>query len=95
MTIEQLYKYYTEYFTKADLYEFLDTYNFVDNSEIYLAVCEFMESKIEGLDWWGLADATSFADDYIKSRLIRDTKWIIEEYENRIEQFADYMAETY
>lgn len=86
--MNELYKKYKDLFTKSDLYEFLNIYTFVNLDEVYLAVCEFIDSKMEGIDRQGTADASDFAREYLLENYA-------ERYETELENLADFYAEDF
>jgi len=86
--MEKLLKKYEDLFEKSDLWEFLNIYSFVDLDEVYLAVCEFMDAKMEGLDRQGTADAYELAIDYMLENYS-------ERYETEIENLSDFYAENF
>lgn len=88
MDMEKLYKQYADLFNKSDLYEYLNIYSFVDLAEIYLAVCDFLDAKMEGIDWQWCSDAQEFAKDYYFD-VYADV------YDEQIENYADFYAEAF
>lgn len=86
--MNELYKKYEDLFNKSDLYEFLNIYSFVDLDEVYLAVCEFLDSKMEGIDRQGTADALDFAKEYLLENYS-------ERYEAELDNFSDFYAEDF
>lgn len=96
--------------TKNDLFWYLDTYVFVWDFEILGAIEDFFrvcvnQDENRQPSYWELLYFQELADEYIedrklefeedKPRLQRDTEWIIDAYEEKIEQYADYYNENY
>lgn len=86
--MEKIYKRYADFFNKSDLWEFLNIYSFIDLDEVYIAVCNFMDEKMEGLDRQGTCDALDFAKDYMIENYA-------DRYETAIENYADFYAENF
>lgn len=96
--------------TKDDLFLYLDTYAFVWDFEICGAIEDFFrvcvnQDENRQPSYWELLYFQELAEEYIKDRklefeedkprLQRDTEWIIDAYEEKIEQYADYYNENY
>ena len=65
-------KLYKDKLVDADtnqFFEFMDTYNFVSESEVYMAVCEYFEKTMDRQTYmWELWDLSENADYYIRER---------------------------
>lgn len=94
--------------TKNDLFWYLDIYTFVWDFEVLGAIEDFFRECVEKNEnyspsYWELLYFQELADEYIKDRGLefekdgtwRDTEWIIDAYEEKIEQYADYYNENY
>lgn len=94
--------------TKDDLFWYLDTYAFVWDFEILGAIEDFFrvcvnQDENRQPSYWELLYFQELADEYIEDRGLefkkdgtwRDTEWIIDAYEEKIEQYADYYNENY
>lgn len=86
--MDELYEQYADLFSKSDLYEYLNIYSFVSLDEVYIAICNYMDAKMEGLDRKGTLDAKDFANEYML-----DT--YAEPYETEIENKSDFYAENF
>ena len=60
---------------KADqkqFYEFMDWYTFVNETEVYMAVCEYYEKTMDRpISMWECGDMSDVADDYIRERNLK------------------------
>ena len=93
--------------TKNDLFNYLDIYTFVWDFEILGAIEDFFRECVEKNEnrspsYGELLYFQELAEEYIKNRNLtfeedkpRNTDEIIEAYENRVEQYADYYSESY
>ena len=63
-------------------YEFMDWYTFVNETEVYMAVCEYYEKTMDRpMSMWECGDMSEVADDYIRERwLAVDDDWNILPY---------------
>lgn len=53
-------------------YEFMDTYSFVNKSEVEMAVCEYVEFVNDRpLCMWEMGDIYDIVDDYIENRNLK------------------------
>ena len=61
--------------TTKDLFEYLDVYTFVEDSEVTMAIEDFFrENKIvTSPSWWEVFFFQKLADDYIKDRKLTFT----------------------
>lgn len=55
---------------KKDLFEYLNGYNFVNESEVNMAVCEFFMENMWIMDpsYWELLEYWELASEYIKEK---------------------------
>jgi len=52
-----------------ELYKYLDSFIFVNKSEVEMAMCEFIEKfELRSLGMWEMWDLSEYADDYINGR---------------------------
>lgn len=70
---------------KADnkqFYEYMDWFTFVNETEVYMAVCEYYEKTIDRpMSMWECGDMSEVADDYIREKnLTLDEDWNILPY---------------
>lgn len=65
-------KLYKDKLVDADtnqFFEFMDTYNFVSESEVYMAVCEYYEKTMDRPAYmWEMWDLSENADYYMEER---------------------------
>ena len=67
---------------KADnkqFYEFMDGFTFVNETEVYMAVCEYYEKTMDrAISMWECGDMQDVADDYIREKNLKlDDDWNI------------------
>ena len=67
---------------QKQFFEYMDWFNFVNESEVYMAVCEYTEKVMNGpLCMWELGDMSEVADYYISERNLKlDDDWNILPY---------------
>ena len=96
-------------FDYLDIYTFVWDFEVIGAIENFFREINLRESKAKNEDrspsYWELLYFQELAEEYIKDRnltfeedkpqLQRDTEWIIEAYENKVEQYADYYSESY
>lgn len=80
--------------TKDDLFWYLDIFNFVWEFEILGAIEDFFRECVEKDEnrtpsYGELVYFQDLAKEYMdKKQLVRDTEWIIDEYENKMAQYT-------
>ena len=61
--------------TEADqkqFYEYMDAYTFVNEDEVYMAVCEYFEKTMNrAISMWECWDMQDVAEDYIRDRELK------------------------
>lgn len=64
--MKKIYNFYKKnwLFTKDEIFDFLDWYNFIDLNEIEMACCDFLENKQWFLYYWNVFDCEMIAQDY-------------------------------
>ena len=67
---------------RKQFFEYMDWYTFVNESEINMAVCEYVEHVNDRpLSMWEMGDISEIADDYIREKnLTLDDDWNILPY---------------
>lgn len=61
--------------TDADqkqFYEYMDWFSFVNETEVYMAVCDYYEKTMDrAISMWECGDMQEVADDYIRDRNLK------------------------
>lgn len=53
-------------------YEYMDWFEFVNKTEVYLAVCEYYEKTMDrSISMWECGDMSEVADDYIREKNLK------------------------
>ena len=57
---------------QKQFYEYMDWFTFVDENEVYLAVCDYYEFTMDRpMSMWECWDMSEIADDYIRDRWLK------------------------